>query len=297
MAGDTYLPAIRIGDLMRGIAGGEVVVSRHPNFAVGQRVQGLLGWQEYATAKVNDGGFLETIPEDISLETGMSVLGLTGITAYFGLLEIGRAKAGETVVISGAAGATGSVVGQIAKILECRVVGVAGGPEKCRYLTEKLGFDAAIDYKSENLVSRLRATCPRGIDVFFDNVGGAVLDAALLFLALRARVVICGAISSYNTDAPVMAGPKNYLSLLLRRARMEGLLFLDYIPRISEASTALATWVRGGKIQDRVDIVDGFENAPAALIRVFTGKNCGKQLVRVRGVDDPRAQRQTVSAE
>ncbi len=281
MAGETYMPAVGLGEVMRGIAGGEVVVSRHPRFTVGQRVQGMLGWQEYATARVDEGGFLQPIPDGVSLETGMSVLGLTGLTAYFGLLDVGRAKAGETVLVSGAAGATGSVVGQIAKAIGCRVVGVAGGPEKCRYLSETLGFDAAIDYKSENLVSRLRVTCPNGIDVFFDNVGGVVLDAALLFLATRARVVICGAISGYNADTPI-AGPRNYLRLLLRRARMEGFLFFDYLPRFDEASSALAAWLRAGKIRDRVDIVDGFENAPAALIRLFNGENRGKQLVRVR---------------
>jgi NADPH-dependent curcumin reductase CurA len=281
MAGKTYLPAVGLGEVMRAIAGGEVVVSRHPRFTIGQRVQGILGWQEYATARADSGGFLQPIPDDVPLETGMSVLGPTGITAYFGLLEIGHAKGGDTVLVSGAAGATGSVAGQIAKTIGCRVVGVAGGAEKCRYLIETLGFDAAVDYKSENLISRLRATCPNGIDVFFDNVGGAVLDAALPFLALHAHVVICGAISGYNADAPI-AGPRNYLHLLLRRARMEGFLFLDYLPRIDEASSALAAWLRAGKIRDRVDIVDGFENAPAALIRLFNGENRGKQLVRVR---------------
>jgi NADPH-dependent curcumin reductase CurA len=281
MASKTYLPAVGLGEVMRAFAGGEVVVSRHPRFAVGQRVQGMLGWQEYATARVDDGGFLQPIPDDVPLETGMSVLGLTGITAYFGLLDVGHAKAGETVLVSGAAGATGSVAGQIAKILGCQVVGVAGGSEKCRYLTETLGFDDAVDYKSENLISGLRIACPKGIDVFFDNVGGAVLDAALLFLALHARVVVCGAISGYNADAHV-AGPRNYLHLLLRRARMEGFLFFDYLPRLDEACSALAAWLRAGKIQDRVDIVDGIENAPAALIRLFTGENLGKQLVRVR---------------
>jgi len=281
MASKTYLPAVGLGEVMRAIAAGEVVVSRHPRFAVGQRVQGMLGWQEYAAVRVEDGGFLRVLPDDLPLENQMSVLGPTGVTAYFGLLEVGRAQAGETVLVSGAAGATGSVVGQIAKTLGCRVVGVAGGSEKCRYLTETLGFDATVDYKSENLISRLRIACPKGIDVFFDNVGGAVLDAALLFLALHARVVICGAISGYNAEAP-MAGPRNYLHLLLRRARMEGFLFLDYLPRIDEACAALAAWLRAGKIQDRVDIVEGIENAPAALIRLFKGENLGKQLVRVR---------------
>jgi NADPH-dependent curcumin reductase CurA len=280
MAGDTYMPAVRIGELMRGIAGGEVVASRHPKFTIGQRVQGMLGWQEYATVNADQAAFLAPIPDDVSLETGMSALGLTGITAYFGLVDVGRAKADETVLISGAAGATGSMAGQIAKILGCRVVGVAGGPEKCSYLTETLGFDAAIDYKNENVITRLRSTCPKGIDVFFDNVGGSLLDSALLFLAPHARVVICGAISAYNSASPT-AGPQNYLRLLLRRARMEGFLFLDYRARFDEACSALKAWLLAGKIRDRVDVLDGFENAPAALIRLFKGENRGKQLVRI----------------
>jgi NADPH-dependent curcumin reductase CurA len=280
MAYDTYLPAVPIGEVMRGIAGGEVVRSRNPNFPAGQRVQGIFGWQDYACIRPAQTTFMNAIPDGIPLENGMSVLGLTGMTAYFGLLDVGHAKAGETVLVSGAAGATGSVVGQIAKILGCRVVGIAGSAEKCRYLTDELGFDAAIDYKNENLLTRLRLTCPNGVDVFFDNVGGAALDAALGNLAMRGRIVICGAISTYNADAPA-PGPKAYLRLITRRGRMEGFVVTDYMTRASEATVALAAWFAEGRIKDRVDIVQGFENAPAALARLFSGENRGKQLVRI----------------
>jgi len=280
MARDTYMPMVPIGDVMRAIAGGEVVRSRDGRFAPGQRVQGFFGWQDYAVAKPGDVLPIVPIPDGFPIPTAMSALGLTGLTAYFGLLDVGQAKAGETVVVSGAAGATGSAVGQIAKIKGCRVVGIAGGPEKCRYLTQELGFDAAIDYKRENLITALRTHCPNGIDVYFDNVGGTILDCALVFLALHGRVVICGAISTYN-DETQAAGPKNYLRLLTRRGRMEGFLVLDYYHRAAEAIVALAGWLREGKLKDRVDIVEGFDNAPAALARLFTGENRGKQLVKI----------------
>jgi NADPH-dependent curcumin reductase len=279
MTRDTYLPPIPIGDVMRAFAGGEVVKSKDPRYQPGQRVYGWFGWQDYAVAKTGR-ELVSVIPPEFSIADGASVLGLTGMTAYFGLLEVGRPKAGETVVVSGAAGATGSTVGQIAKILGCRAVGIAGGEEKCRYITQELGFDAAIDYKSENLVTALRRSCPKGIDVFFDNVGGTILEAALTFLALHARVVICGAISTYGDHAPA-PGPRNYLNLLTRRARMEGFLALDYFDRVHEAMAALSGWLREGKLKDRVDVVEGFENAPAALARLFEGKNVGKQLVKI----------------
>ena len=185
MARDTYMPAMPVGDVIRSFAGGEVVRSRDPRFEPGQHVQGLFGWQDYAVVKQSDAIPIFSIPSEFPITTGLSGLGLTGLTAYFGLLDVGRAKQGETGVVSGAAGATGSAVGQIARILGCRVVGIAGGKEKCRYLTSELGFDAAVDYKSENLVTALRGSCPNGIDVYFDNVGGPILDAALAFLALR----------------------------------------------------------------------------------------------------------------
>jgi NADPH-dependent curcumin reductase CurA len=280
MAGDTYLPAIRIGEVIRAIAGGVVVESRHPGFKPGQLVTGMFGWQDWAIARPGTASAPAPVPPGVSLETALSILGLTGITAYFGLLEVGRPQPGETVVVSGAAGATGSAVGQIAKLKGCKVVGIAGGPEKCRLLTEELGFDAAIDYRSEDLGARLAALCPKGIDVYFDNVGGEILDAALASLAMRGRVVLCGAISRYSDDRPG-PGPINYLNLLMRRGRMEGFIVIDYMPRATEAVAALAGWLREGKLKDRVDVQEGFERAPAALARLFTGENRGKQLVKI----------------
>jgi len=280
MAGDTYLPAVRIGEVMRAIAGGTVVESRHPGFEPGQLVTGMFGWQDWAIARPESPSAPGLVPPGVPLETALSILGLTGVTAYFGLLEIGRPQRGETVVVSGAAGATGSVVGQLARIKGCRTIGIAGGPEKCRILTGELGFDAAIDYRAGDVAARLAVLCPRGIDVYFDNVGGEILDAALANLALRGRVVLCGAISRYDEDRP-LPGPSNYLNLLLRRGRMEGFIVLDYLPRAAEAVGALAAWLRDGKLVNRVDVREGLEQAPAALARLFTGENGGKQLVRI----------------
>jgi NADPH-dependent curcumin reductase len=278
IAGDTYLPAVKIGEVVRSLGTGRVVASNAPGFSVGDVVSGLVGWQDYLA--VNPKGQLNKLPPGAPLELAMSTLGLTGITAYFGLLDVGRPVAGETVVVSGAAGATGSVVGQIAKIKGCRAIGIAGGAEKCRWLTEVAGFDAAIDYKAEDVPARLKELCPKGIDIFFDNVGGDVLDAALARLAMRGRVVLCGAIANYNaTEQP--PGPKNYLNLLLQRGRMEGFIVLDYMPRASEAVTALAGWVQAGNIKYEVDVQHGLENAPATLRRLFEGRNEGKQLLRI----------------
>jgi NADPH-dependent curcumin reductase CurA len=284
MAGDTYLPAVKIGEVMRSFAVGQVVESRHPALRPGQVVQGLFGWQDYATARPGSPSSPTPVPAGLPIETAMSALGLTGITAYFGLLDVGRPRPGETVVVSGAAGATGSVAAQIARIAGCRVIGIAGGPEKCRHLVEDLGLDGAIDYKSEKLSRRLRELCPSGVDVFFDNVGGPALDAVLAQLALRGRIVLCGGISHYNDAAPT-PGPSNYLSLVSRRGRMEGFIVLDYLPRAGEAVTALSGWLRDGKLKDRVDVVAGLENAPAALLRVFEGRNVGKQLVKLASPD------------
>ncbi|MFT3925800.1 MAG: NADP-dependent oxidoreductase [Myxococcales bacterium] len=279
-AGETYLPAVGLGEVMRSLGAGEILESRDPAFKVGQRVQGLLGWQDFAT--VSASGHYPMLPllSDAPLEASLSILGNTGMTAYFGMLDIGKPKPGETVVVSAAAGATGSVAGQIAKIQGCRVVGIAGGEDKCRYLVEQLGFDAAIDYKRENLLSRLRQTCPQGIDIYFDNVGGKTLDAAFLYLALRGRVVLCGAISGY-ADPGAMTGPRNYLRLLRQRGRMEGFIVLDYLHRAEEAMLALRDWHERGLLKDRVDVLSGLEQAPVALRRLFTGENQGKQLVRL----------------
>jgi len=278
IAGDTYLPAVKIGEVVRSLGAGRVVASNAAGFAVGDLVSGLVGWQDYLA--LNPKGQLSKLPPGVSLELAMSVLGLTGITAYFGLLEVGRPAAGETVVVSGAAGATGSVVGQIAKIKGCRAIGIAGGAEKCRWLTEVAGFDAAIDYKKENVSARLKELCPKGVDIYFDNVGGDILDAALARLAMKGRVVLCGAIANYNATEPP-PGPKNYLNLLIQRGRMEGFIVLDYMPRALEAVTALAGWVQEGKIKYEVDVQHGLENAPATLRRLFDGRNEGKQLLRI----------------
>jgi NADPH-dependent curcumin reductase CurA len=278
IARDTYLPAVKIGEVVRSGGVGRIETSNNPDFKIGDIVSGLVGWQDYVA--MNPKGQLNKLPPGAPLEMAMSVLGLTGITAYFGLIDVGRPVAGETVVVSGAAGATGSVVGQIAKIKGCRAIGVAGGAEKCGWLTHEAGFDAAIDYKAEDVSARLKELCPQGIDIFFDNVGGDVLDAALARLAMRGRVVICGAIANYNATEPP-PGPKNYLNLITRRGRMEGFLVFDYLSRAGEAIGALAGWVQAGKLKYKVDVQQGLENAPATLRRLFEGRNDGKQLLRV----------------
>ena len=276
---DTYLPAVAIGEVVRSNAAGRVEESKNPAFAVGDLVQGLFGWQDYAIAG-GGGPAASKLTPGVPIPLAMSALGMTGITAYFGLLDVGRPKAGETVLVSGAAGATGSVVGQIARIKGCRVVGIAGGREKCAWLTETARFDAAIDYKSEDVGARLRELCPKGVDVFFDNVGGEQLDAALARLAFHGRVVLCGAISQYNEKA-LPPGPKNYLNLLLQRGRMEGFLVLDYLRRADEAVRELLAWVESGELVDRVDVQEGLENAPKTLRRLFSGENLGKQLLKI----------------
>lgn len=274
---DTYLPAIPIGDVVRSAGAGVVVESRMPGFKPGDRVFGMLGWQEYA---VIGGKQLPTpIPPGIDLRDALSVLGVTGLTAYFGLKEIGKPQAGETVVVSGAAGATGSVAGQLAKAWGCRVVGIAGGPAKCAWLRE-LGFDDAIDYRSEDVGKRLAEACPKGIDVYWDNVGGPLLDVALARLAMHARVVICGAISQYE-DLEHAYGPRNYLNLIARRARMEGFLVLDYAPRFMEGILAIGGLIAQGKLKHRTTVVEGLERAPEALMRLFRGDHDGKLMVRV----------------
>jgi NADPH-dependent curcumin reductase CurA len=280
LARDTYLPAVKIGEVVRSGGVGRVVASKNTAFAVGDLVNGLVGWQDYAVLG-GPGMFpLAKLPPGVPIPLAMSALGLTGLTAYFGLLEVGRPNAGETVVVSGAAGATGSVVGQIARIKGCRAIGIAGGKDKCEWLVREAHFDAAIDYKSEDVAARIRELCPKGIDVFFDNVGGAQLDIALANLAMKGRVVICGAIAGYN-DGELGPGPKNYLNLLLKRGRMEGFLVSDYMSRAAAAVMELGGWVREGKIVDRIDMQEGLENAPRTLRRLFTGENQGKQLLKI----------------
>jgi NADPH-dependent curcumin reductase CurA len=275
----SYIPPVGIGEVMRAGAVGQVVESRHPGFSAGDFVQGLFGWQEWA---VGGRGLAAgtRLPPGTPLTWPLGVLGITGLTAYFGLLDLGLPKEGETVVVSGAAGATGSVAGQIAKLRGCRVIGIAGGAEKCGWLTGEAGFDAAVDYKAEDVVRRLGELCPDGIDVYFDNVGGAILEAALEHIAERARVVLCGGISAYNEKEPP-PGPRNLMNLVTRRGRMEGFIVLDYAPRFAEATAELARWVGEGRIAHREDVQEGIENAPRTLLRLYLGENRGKQILKV----------------
>jgi NADPH-dependent curcumin reductase CurA len=279
--GRSYIPPVQIGEVMRAGTVGEVLESKGQKFAVGDHVTGWLGVQEYAVCDEN--AVFKVDAGEIPLTTFLGALGMPGITAYFGLLDVGAPKEGETVVVSGAAGAVGSVVGQIARIKGCRVVGIAGGPEKCAWIVEELGFDAAIDYKGEDVGEALRKHCPEGVDVYFDNVGGDILDAALARLARGARVVICGAISQYNKMTS-MSGPSNYMSLLVNRARMEGFVVIDYMSRAPEAVGEMAGWIAEGKLVAREDVVEGFESFPHALQKLFRGENVGKLVLKV-GVD------------
>jgi NADPH-dependent curcumin reductase len=274
----SYIAPVKLADVMRAGGVGRVITSRNAKFAAGDHVLGMLGVQEYA---LNDGtGLTRVDPGVAPLPVYLSVLGMPGFTAYFGLLDIGKPKEGETVVVSGAAGAVGAVVGQIAKIKGCRVVGIAGGAAKCNYLRHELGFDAAIDYKSENLKSALADTCPKGIDVFFDNVGGDILDAALSRLALHARVVICGAVSQYNSTTGTK-GPANYLSLLVNRASMTGMVVFDYASRYRDAAREMGGWMAAGQLRSREDIVTGLAKFPEALLMLFRGDNMGKLVLKV----------------
>jgi hypothetical protein len=271
-----YIPPVGLGEVMRGMTVAEVVASKHADFAPGDLVSGMVGWQEWA---VLDGG-VRKLPAGSDPKLALSVLGLTGMTAYFGLLDVGTVKEGDVVVVSGAAGATGSVVGQIAKRKGCRVIGVAGGAEKCGWLTDSAHFDAAIDYKNEDVGARLSDLCPDGIDVYFDNVGGELLDLVLERIARGARLVICGSISTYNLEEKP-PGPKNYYRIVAQRGRMQGFVIIDYFPRFDEAVADLEKWVADGSIAWRVDMQKGFENAPETLLRLYSGANFGKQLLEL----------------
>lgn len=275
----SYIPPIPLGDVMRAGSIGQIVASENPKFKVGEFVTGWGGVQQYALT--NGKGWVTVDTSLAPLPVYIGTLGMPGLTAYFGLLEVGKAKAGDLVLVSGAAGAVGSVVGQIAKIKGCHVVGIAGGADKCAYLVEELGFDAAIDYKSENLKTAIRKHCPEGIDVYFDNVGGDTLDAALIFLRKKARVVICGAISQYNNTTAVQ-GPKNYLSLLVNRATMEGFVVMDYAPQYKEALTNMAQWIATGKLKSKEDIYEGIENFYETFLRLFSGEKLGKLVLKIK---------------
>jgi NADPH-dependent curcumin reductase CurA len=277
-----YLPPIEIDAVVRAGALGEVIESNSDRYAVGDTVFSMLGWQDHAVLDDTEAA-AQVVPPGMDPTAVLSVFGVTGMTAYFGLLDIGQPKPGDTVVVSGAAGATGSVVGQIARIKEAgRVVGIAGSDEKCSWLVDELGFDAAVNYKTDDVAARLRELCPDGIDVYFDNVGGEILDICLGQLALKARVVCCGAISAYNDDRSEIPGLKNYFSLITRRARMEGFLILDYVDRFGEGQADMLTWVLDGRVKHAVHVVDGLEHARDALNLLFTGGNTGKVMVKLR---------------
>ncbi len=275
--GRSYVAAVEIGAVMRALGAGQVVASKFPGLSVGDFVSGVFGVQEYAIVPGKAASKIDAAAERLPLY--MAALGMPGMTAYFGLLDVGKPEPGNTVVVSGAAGAVGSVVGQIAKIKGCRVVGIAGGAEKCKYLAE-IGFDAAIDYKSEKVFEALRQHCPKGIDVFFDNVGGEILDAALANLAPKARVVICGAISQYNSTTGIK-GPSNYLSLLVNRASMTGMVVTDYMARYGEARAEMGEWVKEGKLKSKEHIVEGLGTFPETLLMLYSGKNDGKLIIKV----------------
>ena len=273
-----YVAPTEIGDVMRGSGIGEVVTSKSSDLKPGDKVSGMLCWQEYATLPGRD---LVKLEDDDLLSANLGAMGTTGMTAYFGLLKHGRPQPGDTVLVSGAAGATGSMVGQIAKIAGCRVIGIAGGKDKCAWLVNDVGFDAAIDYKAENnLRAKIKELAPGGVNVIFDNVGGAILNDMLATMALHARVVICGGISRYETGQ-LPAGPENYFNLIFMRATMAGFIVLDYMGEYPMARARMRGWIRDGRVRFKEDVQQGFENIPRTLMRLFQGQNFGKQLLKI----------------
>jgi NADPH-dependent curcumin reductase len=275
-----YLPPIGLGDTVRGAGVGEVVRSNCERYAVGDLVVGLTGWQDYSIADEGSAS-MQVIPPGIDPPMVLSVLGVTGMTAYFGMIDVGRVTEGDTVVVSGAAGATGSVAGQIARIRGAgRVVGIAGTAEKCAWIVDELGFDAAVNYKTEDVGASLRSLCPEGIDLYYDNVGGTILDTCLAQLAMRGRIVLCGAISVYNEKSRP-PGPRNIFNLIIKRGRMEGFLVLDYVDRFLEAQIDMVGWLAEGAVKHAEHLVDGLERAPEALNLLFTGGNTGKVIVKL----------------
>ncbi len=281
--GKSYIPPVGIGEVMRAGGVGRVIASNNTAFAVGDHVSGGLGVQEYCLIDAAGIARGELTRIDLAIGTlpqWLNALGMPGMTGYFGLLESGQPQPGETVLVSGAAGAVGQTVGQVAKIKGCRVVGIAGGADKCQFVVDELGFDACIDYKAGLVRDGLKLYCPKGVDVYFDNVGGEILDTVLTRINRRARIVICGAISQYNNTTPVK-GPSNYLSLLVNRARMEGIVVFDWAERYSEAVSQIAQWMREGKFRSREDVVDGLANFPATLNLLFSGGNFGKLVLKV----------------
>jgi NADPH-dependent curcumin reductase CurA len=276
----SYLPAVELGQPMRASAVAKVIESENPEYTVGTLVQGLLGWQDYVVCTQGDLIPPRVLPDGTPPTLPLSVLGGTSLTAYYGLLDVGELANGDTVLVSGAAGATGSTVAQIAKIKGCRVIGIAGGKEKCDWLINECKLDAVIDYKSDSIAQQLGELCPEGVNVFFDNVGGKTLEAGIEHIAEKGRIVLCGQISTYNDDSP-QPGPNNLMNLIARRVKMQGFIMIDYLDRIDEAMADLVTWVMEGKIAYREDIQEGFENIPDTFFRLFEGKNNGKQLLKL----------------
>jgi len=277
-AGRSYIEPVQIDDVMRAGGVGKVIASNHSDFKVGDHVYGQTGIQQYIVT--NGKGWHKVDPTLAPLPTYLGTLGMPGMTAYFGILEVGELKEGDAVLVSGAAGAVGSVVGQIAKIKNCKVIGIAGGADKCKYLVDELGFDEAIDYKSDNVASKLKEYFPKGIDVYFDNVGGEILDLALSRLAMHARIVICGAISQYNNTTPIK-GPSNYLSLLVNRATMRGMVVFDHAKDYGKASQQMALWMMQGRLKSKEDVYEGIENFYETFLRLFSGDKMGKLVLKV----------------
>jgi len=278
---ESYMPPVGIGEVMRAGSVAQVVESNHPGFAAGDLVQTTGGWQDFALVNPETSLMgLNKLPPGVPPTMPLGVLGVTGLTAYWGLLDLGKPQSGETVLVSGAAGATGSVAGQIARIKGCRVIGIAGGPEKCAWLKEVARFDDVIDYKNESVDQRIGELCPNKVDIYFDNVGGEILEAALNHINMNARVVLCGGISAYNATEPV-PGPVNLMNLVIMRARMEGFIVIDYMDRTELAATELMGWIESGELVHQEDIQEGFENIPDTLNRLFTGQNIGKQLLKI----------------
>ena len=279
----SYIAPVGVGEVMRAGGIGVVVASKNPAFAAGDTVSAGLGVQEYCLipeAELKRNGIFKIDPRLGSLTQWLNVLGMPGMTGYFGLMDVGQPKAGDTVVVSGAAGAVGQTVGQLAKIHGCRAVGIAGGPAKCEWVVNELGFDACIDYKSGSVRDGLKAHCPNGVDVYFDNVGGDILDQVLARINRKARIIICGAISQYNNTAPVQ-GPKNYLSLLVNRARMEGIVVFDYADRYPIAVAEMAAYLKDGRMKSKEDVAYGLDTFPEALLKLFNGENFGKLVLQV----------------
>ncbi|OKH43486.1 NADP-dependent oxidoreductase [Calothrix sp. HK-06] len=277
-----YMPPVELGEVMRGVVLGVVEESKNPNLQPGDFVTGLFGWQDYALLKKDQANFLTKInpPLPNPIYATIGPLGVTGVTAYFGLLDIAQPKPGETVVVSAAAGAVGSVAGQIAAIKGCRVVGITSSDEKCQWLTSSLGFDAAINYKTTDLNSALASACPKGVDIYFDNVGGSILDAVLPHINLFARIPLCGLISTYNSTEPV-PGPYNYNLILMKRARVQGFIVSDYRDRWHEAVNDIKQWMLEGKIKQEFEIIEGLEKVPQAILKLFNADKIGKLIVKI----------------